>query len=158
MGLSIRLAGQNSLDSQTSESSSEVTIMNDGYRTSTSSWPASSGSHKCLAVLHGQDVQVGALALSGAFLFAGSSKGDIRAWNCPSMQEALKFGCSEGAVKCLIVVGSKIISAHQDHKIRVWRRSKSNSQEHKLLTTLPSVKDYITNFLPPKNYVQVCSC
>jgi WD40 repeat protein len=148
--MGLQLTGQDSLDSQASGFSEASTS------SSTSSCGAvSRGPHKCLAILRGQSLHVVALALSGEFLYSGSNKGEIRAWDHPDMQEGAKFGHGEAAVKCLVVVDKHIISAHQDHKIRVWRRSKSQPQEHRLVTTLPLVKDYIVNFLPSKNYVQV---
>lgn len=66
------------------------------------------------------------------------------------MRERAKFGGGEGTVKCMVVVGNKVISAHQDHKIRVWRPSSSNSQEHRLVNTLPC-KDLVTNLIPAKS-------
>ncbi|KAG0605464.1 hypothetical protein M758_9G061600 [Ceratodon purpureus] len=150
--MGLQLIGQDSLDSQ-------VSVLSEASTYSTSSTSSSCtinrGPHKCLAILRGQSLHVVALTLSEEFLYAGSNNGEIRAWDQPDMQEGVKFGQGEAAVKCLVVVDNQIISAHQDHKIRVWRRSKSQPQEHRLVTTLPSVKDYIVNFLPSKNYVQV---
>lgn len=147
--MGLQLTGQDSLDSQAS-------VLSEASTSSTSSsCTISRGPHKCLAILHAQSLHVVALALSGEFLYAGSNNGEIRAWDHPDMQEGTKFGHGEAAVKCLVVIDNQIISAHQDHKVRVWRRSKSQLQEHRLVTTLPSVKDYIVNFLPSKNYVQV---
>lgn len=100
-------------------------------------------------------MHVVALALSEEFLYAGSNKGDIRVRDHSNMEEAPRFGRGKAAVKCLVVYDDEVISAHHDHKIRVWRRSKNDPKQHKLATTLPSVKDYMMNFLPPKNYVQV---
>lgn len=102
-------------------------------------------------------MHVVALALSEEFLYAGSNKGDIRVRDHSNMEEAPRFGRGKAAVKCLVVYDDEVISAHHDHKIRVWRRSKNDPKQHKLATTLPSVKDYMMNFLPPKNYVQVGS-
>lgn len=143
---------QDSLDSETSTSSTESSCNYNLRRSSTNSWSMSRGAHKCLAILHGQDLHVTALALSRGFLYAGSDLGEIRAWGPPDLREATKFGCADGAVKCLVVVGNKVISGHQDHTIRVWRRSKSNPQEHRLVATLSNAKDCITNYLPAKTF------
>jgi WD40 repeat protein len=150
MGLQLTgLESQASIDSQASISS----FLSSG---SSDCSTLNRGPHKCLAILHGQSLHVTTLALSGDVLYAGSNHGEIRAWEHPDMLEQARFGCGGAAVKCLVVVdGDKLISAHQDHKIRVWRRSISQPQEHRLVTSLPSVKDYIANFLPAKNYVQV---
>lgn len=141
MGL-LHLARQDSVESETStSSSSEVT--RGGY--------GCSKAHKCLAILHGQgDLSVTALALSRGFLYAGAGHGEIRAWGHPEMREGTKFGGGDGAVKCLLVVGNKVISAHQDHKIRVWRPSRSRPQEHRLVTTVPSA-DLFPNLIPAKH-------
>lgn len=147
MGLEM-IGRQDSLDSQTSTSSCERAC--NLRRCSVSSMNRLA--HKCLAILHGEFLHVTALALSRGFLYAGSDQGEIRTWGPPDLREGIKFGCGEGAVKCLVVVGNKVISGHQDHKIRVWRRSKSNPQEHRLVATLSSAKDCITNFLPAKNF------
>ncbi|KAG0570871.1 hypothetical protein KC19_6G193600 [Ceratodon purpureus] len=150
----LHLQKQESLDSQTSRSSLEETSTS--YRYSKERCASNSqGAHKCLAILHGQgDLNVTALALSRGFLYAGSDHGEIRAWGHPAMQEGTKFGGGEGAVKCLVVVGNKVISAHQDHKIRVWRPSKSHPQEHRLVKILPS-KDLIPNLVPTKSFSPV---
>ena len=141
---------QDSLDSQTSWSSSEQASTSSGYE----GRPGGSirgGGYKCLAILHGKgDFHVTSLALSRGFLYAGSDRGEIRAWGHPEMRERAKFGGGEGTVKCMVVVGNKVISAHQDHKIRVWRPSSSNSQEHRLVNTLPC-KDLVTNLIPAKS-------
>lgn len=150
MGLQLTgLESQASIDSQASSSSFQSSGSSDCST-------LNRGPHKCLAILHGQSLHVTTLALSGDVLYAGSNYGEIRAWEHPDMLEQARFGCGGAAVKCLVVVdGEKLISAHQDHKIRVWRRSTSQPQEHRLVASLPSVKDYIANFLPAKNYVQV---
>lgn len=150
------LEGQDSLGSQASVPDSIASSQSSfGSFGSIASTASCRGPHKCLAILHGNKGHVISLAMAGDVLYAGSDCGDIKAWEHPDMKEAVKFGCAAGSVKSLVVVGNKLVSAHQDHKIRVWRRSKSQPQVHKLHATLPSVKDYISNFLPPKNYVQV---
>lgn len=151
MGL-LHLAKQDSLDSRTSTSSTTATSTS--Y--SKPQWSTSRGPQKCLAILHGLgDLNVTALALSRGFLYAGSDRGEIRAWGYPEMREVTKFGGGEGAVKCLVVVGNKVISAHQDGIIRVWRPSKSHPHEHRLVKTLPS-KD-LTNLLPVQSFSLVTS-
>ncbi|KAJ7524681.1 hypothetical protein O6H91_17G016000 [Diphasiastrum complanatum] len=65
------------------------------------------------------------------------------------------FRTGDGAVKALLVHGDKVFSAHQDHKIRVWRHSKSRPSDVQAVATLPTLKNYLTSCLSPKNYVQV---
>lgn len=124
-----------------------------------SSTDQAAGVHRCVAVLQGHEGNVMSLALAGddMMLYSGSDRGDIRAWEHPGYgKNAKRFGCGEGSVKSLVVVGNKLISAHQDCKIRVWRRSKRRDKLLRLVTSVPSLKDYLINFLPPNNnYVQV---
>lgn len=113
-------------------------------------------SHRCMAILHGHEGQIISLALSGDMLYTGSDCGEIQPWEHPDFRETVKFGCGEGSVKSLVVVGDRVISGHQDHRIRIWRRSTTQPSVHKWVATLPSLKDYLVNFVPSKNYVQVC--
>lgn len=114
------------------------------------------GSHRCLSVLQGHEGHVFSLALAGGILYSGSDCGEIRSWRQPEFQESVRFGSGEGSVKAMVVVGSKVYSAHQDQKIRVWKRSRSDPGAHKLVATLPTVKDYMMTCITPKNYIQVC--
>ncbi|CAK9231397.1 unnamed protein product [Sphagnum troendelagicum] len=112
----------------------------------------------CLAILHGHEGNVISLALAGDMLYSGSDRGDIQAWkNNPQFRKAKRFGSGEGSVKSLVVVDDKVISAHQDCKIRVWRKSKGKSNRlHQLVISMPSMKAFLINFLTPNNnYVQV---
>eukprot|EP01018_Ginkgo_biloba_P021186 Gb_19215 [translate_table: standard] len=58
------------------------------------------------------------------------------------------------AVKSILVDGDRIYSTHQDHRIRVWKRSPTQPCEHKLVATMPTFKDYLLAFILPKNYIQ----
>ncbi len=142
-------------DSHASTSSSS----SDRSFSRSSSTDQAAGVHRCVAVLQGHEGNVISLALAGddMMLYSGSDRGDIRAWEHPGYgKNAKRFGCGEGSVKSLVVVGNKLISAHQDCKIRVWRRSKRRHKLLRLVTSVPSLKDYLINFLPPNNnYVQV---
>ncbi|KAH7293108.1 hypothetical protein KP509_28G012400 [Ceratopteris richardii] len=97
------------------------------------------------------------------------------------MKESMGFGAGYAAVKALVVGGNWILSAHQDQRIRVWgksgkistngtRRSKQVSDgygqtrrdlvdgddgQHKLIASMPTLRDYIKAFVAPRNYVQV---
>lgn len=132
-------------------------------------------SSSCLAVLRGHEGDVFSLAHAGQTLYSGSDCGEVRAWRWPPVAAgeldqsvqgkfgaATQFGCGEGSVKAVVVIGQKVFTAHQDHKIRVWKRSKktevgaSTGGSHKLVATLPTVKDYVVTCITPKAYVQVC--
>eukprot|EP01018_Ginkgo_biloba_P004656 Gb_26403 [translate_table: standard] len=116
-------------------------------------------SHECISTLRGHDGRcVYSLALAGKLLYSGSIGKDIRLWQHVGISNGLeycRFGYEGGAVKSLVVAQDKIFSAHQDHKIRVWRRSEVNPTKHKLVSTVPILKDYLLNLIVPNNYVQV---
>lgn len=60
---------------------------------------------------------------------------------------------SSGFVKSIAFTHSKVFTAHQDCKIRVWLITPS--KRHRLLLTLPTVKDRLRRFMLPRNYVHV---
>lgn len=63
----------------------------------------------------------------------------------------------KGAVKSLVVHSNKLFSAHQDHKIRVWKicNHEPHQQKYIRLATLPTCGDRISKVLIPKNHVQI---
>ncbi|EXB82473.1 Myosin heavy chain kinase B [Morus notabilis] len=61
--------------------------------------------------------------------------------------------CSTGFVKAVAFCDGKVFTAHQDCRIRVWQMT--SGKRHKLLTSLPTVKDRLGRFALPKNYVNV---
>jgi len=67
---------------------------------------------------------------------------------------ALHFGCGEGLVKSLVIMDDEIISAHQDSKIKVWRRF--NRKFKSFTCSSLYMKDHFIKLMPPSNnYVQV---
>lgn len=68
---------------------------------------------------------------------------------------------SDSAVKSLAVMGDKLFSAHQDHKIRVWNNIEhhvgtiTQPQKLKCIATLPTLSDRISRLFSAKNYVEV---
>ncbi|XP_047154989.1 protein JINGUBANG-like [Vigna umbellata] len=124
--------------------------------------------HQCLTTLKGHTSHISSLTLSGKFLYTGSSDGEIRSWNRTPLnshpQNTILAG--NGAVKSLIIKSNKLFSAHQDHKIRVWKISNTNNNgkhehdvdDHKKYThvaTLPTLGDRASKVLIPKNHVQI---
>ncbi|XP_009360509.2 protein JINGUBANG [Pyrus x bretschneideri] len=121
--------------------------------------------HHCIATLQSQSY-ICTLALSGNFLYSGSSDGRITAWSSilshPSNPRYNKVVATPSTVKSLVVVGSGddrnklLFSAHQDHKIRVWKINTTDTHEKlKCIATLPTLNDRATRFFFPKNYVQI---
>lgn len=65
---------------------------------------------------------------------------------------------TNGAVKSLVALEDKLFSAHQDHKIRVWKidsNKESHHKRYKCIATLPTMNDRFLRLLSAKNYVQV---
>ncbi|GAA0157781.1 hypothetical protein LIER_43417 [Lithospermum erythrorhizon] len=65
---------------------------------------------------------------------------------------------SSGLIKSIAFDGNKIYTAHQDCKIRVWQQQSNVEQcssRHRLVSTMPTVKDRLRRCVLPKNYVQV---
>ncbi|CAM6129228.1 unnamed protein product [Calypogeia fissa] len=156
------LEKQASLDSElssadswtTGESSQRSSDLGRGYSSGESSC-----SYQCVATLSGHSGPVSSIAVVGNRIYSGGSDGrDIRVWNQPDMGEICRFGTGNGAVKAIIMLGDRLISAHQDMKIRVWKQPEigpKGPKGPKLVATLPTMKDYLLRCVPSKNYVQV---
>ncbi|KAJ6676735.1 hypothetical protein OIU85_009962 [Salix viminalis] len=120
--------------------------------------------HHCLTTLAGHSSYVSSLTLAGKFLYSGSDN-EIRLWMRNPLdseidQEDLSnnvVAVAKGAVKSLVVLAEKLFSAHQDHKIRVWRINNQETNQHKYtrLATLPTLGDRAFKSLLPKNQVQI---
>jgi hypothetical protein len=96
-------------------------------------------------------------ACCGSFVFEGLRVGEQYDYS-GELVEHCRFGCEGRAVKSILVARDKIFSAHQDHRIRVWKCSRAprdSSLHHNLICRIPTVKDYMLNFMSPKNYVEV---
>ncbi|KAJ8536387.1 hypothetical protein K7X08_034788 [Anisodus acutangulus] len=118
--------------------------------------------HQCIATLEGQNTYTSSLVLAGKYLITGSSNKEI----CMLEQKSLTSTvdaiidtviAGKGAVKSLVILADKVFSAHQDHKIRVWRIENHNSVTPKIvhLSTLPLLSDRALKFMIPKNHVQI---
>ncbi|CAA0826761.1 Transducin/WD40 repeat-like superfamily protein [Striga hermonthica] len=118
--------------------------------------------HQCVATIEGQNSYTSSLVLTRNFLYTGSSDREIRTWNVntgPSDFEVNYENIStilagKGAVKALVASSDKLISAHQDHKIRVWKIDQNDSKLVQL-ATLPTLGDRALKLLVPKNHVQI---
>ncbi|KAK4371016.1 hypothetical protein RND71_010491 [Anisodus tanguticus] len=73
--------------------------------------------HHCLATLTSHSSYVFFLSLAGKHLYSGSSNGEIVVLDNYSKENIV---CQSGsAVKSIVIMGDKIFSAHQDHRIRI---------------------------------------
>ncbi|KAF3431339.1 hypothetical protein FNV43_RR26070 [Rhamnella rubrinervis] len=118
--------------------------------------------HHCLATLGSNSSYVSSLVVAGKFLYSGSSDSQIRARSrVPSTinnSSNSLVAVAGSAVKCLVILGDKLFSAHQDHKIRVWKidhHESTQTQRYKCIGTLPTLNDRFTRFFSAKNYVEV---
>ncbi|KAG8638853.1 protein JINGUBANG [Manihot esculenta] len=121
--------------------------------------------HHCLATLKGHQSYISSLTLAGKFLYGGSSDKEIRFWKRNQLDSELDHeslcnnvvAVGKGAVKSLVVLADKLFSAHQDHKIRVWKISNQEPDQQKYthLATLPTLGDRALKILLPKNQVQI---
>ncbi|KAH9709170.1 WD REPEATS REGION domain-containing protein [Citrus sinensis] len=141
--------------------------------------PAAS-EHQCSATLKvkGNSSYISSLAIAGKLLYSGSSNGEIRAWNRDPNNYVNVTSTDVGdhanvvatgngdAVKSLVVLGDKLFSAHQDHKIRVWKidnntsayystSGKLKNKYYERIATLPTLNDRFTKCFLANNYVQV---
>lgn len=120
--------------------------------------------HHCLTTLKGHTSYISSLALAGEFLYTGSSDREIRSWKRNPLHYSDSdhdhetptnnlVAAGQGAVKSLVVQADKVFSAHQDHKIRVWKVNyrEPDHQKYTRLATLPTLGDRAINLLMPKN-------
>lgn len=121
-------------------------------------------SHQCIATLNGYNSYTSCISLAGKFLITGSSNREIQVLIRkdlipPTQNPANSMVITgEGSVKSLVVLSDKILSAHQDHKIRVWKINnddKKDDQKFTHLDTLPKITDHFLKFLNPKNHVEI---
>ncbi|KAJ7953689.1 WD40 repeat [Quillaja saponaria] len=153
----------NHLQSESSTSSSISSQPSLPSVTSLTQSSSASSHHQLINTLKGHSSQISSLTLHGKFLYTGSSNSEIRAWdrdhfahqtsgNTNSQLVAL----SNGAVKSLVILGDKLFSAHQDHKIRVWKiEINIPNQKFKCIAILPTLHDRFSKLFSPKNYVAV---
>lgn len=94
------------------------------------------------------------LAAAGPLLYTGSDSKNIRVWK--SQKEYAAFKSSSGLVKAIIIAnGDRILTGHQDGKIRLWRISPKDPAVYKRVGSLPRLKDLIKYSLKPSNYAEI---
>ncbi|CAI9787331.1 unnamed protein product [Fraxinus pennsylvanica] len=117
--------------------------------------PKPSVFHCYIASLRTLASQISYLAVHENSLYAASVN-EISVFSLTNYQLIDTFSCSDsrsGLVKFIAFSDSKIFTAHQDCKIRVWQVT--SSKKHRLISTLPTFKDRLSRCMLPKNYVQV---
>ncbi|KAK7411529.1 hypothetical protein VNO78_02963 [Psophocarpus tetragonolobus] len=123
--------------------------------------------HRLITTLNGHTSAISSLTLAGKFLYTGSSDREIRSWNRSPYETEISNNlvlAGNGAVKCLIIHSNKLFTAHQDHKIRVWKITDSNNnleqqqrqqQKYTHVATLPTLGDRAAKALIPRNHVEI---
>ncbi|CAL1367817.1 unnamed protein product [Linum trigynum] len=125
--------------------------------------PPHYSSYTLITTLKGHTSYLCSLTVSGEILYSGSSDQEIRSWprhhHCSDQvleRDDNVVAEGKGAVKSMAIADDKLFSAHQDHKIRVWKIS-SDHQNHKFqrIATLPTLTDRAAKILSPGNQVQI---
>ncbi|KAK4741360.1 hypothetical protein SAY87_024948 [Trapa incisa] len=137
---------------------------------------AAAAHHFCVATFKGQSY-VSSLALVSKSLLSAYSDGEVRSWSRHPLDDNRQTRIHDcrindnivaeagSAVKCIVAVGDMLITAHQDHKIRVWKvddrrgrerdRSADHHQIYRFEAALPTLGDRLTRVFSAKNYVEV---
>jgi WD40 repeat protein len=132
--------------------------------------------HKLLTTINGHSSPIFSLTLHSKFIYSGSSNSEIRRFekdpfalqssNNTNNLVSISNG-SKSTIKSMIVVNDMLFSAHQDHKIRVWKIettttktatiSDTNHDQRlfKCIATLPTFNDRFSKLFSSKNYVEV---
>ncbi|KAI8528403.1 hypothetical protein RHMOL_Rhmol12G0146400 [Rhododendron molle] len=122
------------------------------------SLPLSTTRHLLISTLKGHSSAVFFLALAGKHIYSGSSDSEIRSWSrdpsTPNPDSKTVIPSSHGAVKSIVVSGDTLFTAHQDHKIRVWKID-NPTKYYPCVNTLPTVRDRFARFFCAKDYVEV---
>ncbi|KAL1192261.1 Protein JINGUBANG [Cardamine amara subsp. amara] len=110
--------------------------------------------HGLIGTIVRQEGHVYSLAASGDLLFTGSDSKNIRVWK--DLKDFAGFKSTSGLVKTIVITGdNRIFTGHQDGKIRVWRGSKRRTGGYSRVGSLPTLKEFLTKSVNPKNYVEV---
>ncbi|KAG6686371.1 hypothetical protein I3842_11G013900 [Carya illinoinensis] len=111
--------------------------------------------HHCVTTLKTLHSHVSCLAVNNNNLLYAASACIVIVFDLSNHTHIDTFNDypSSGSVKSIAFNDTKIFTAHQDSKIRVWRIAQP--RRHHLLYTLPTFKERLYRSLVPKNYVHV---
>ncbi|KAK3426657.1 hypothetical protein EUGRSUZ_F03053 [Eucalyptus grandis] len=93
--------------------------------------------YHCLVSLHRHEGSILSLAVSKDFIFTGTKSCRIRAWARPDCTEAGHIKANSGEVRAILARGRILITAHGDHRVRVWDVSAMDNFRPKKIATLP---------------------
>ncbi|XP_021908842.1 protein JINGUBANG-like [Carica papaya] len=98
---------------------------------------------------------ISCLAVHNNLLYAASIN-EINVYDLSNYTQVDVFNgdySTSGFVKSIVFKGINIFTAHQDCKIRIWKITPN--KQHKLVSTLPTVKDRFLRFMLPNNYITI---
>ncbi|KAH7420831.1 hypothetical protein KP509_13G024900 [Ceratopteris richardii] len=118
--------------------------------------------YHCIATASAHGEAISSLACVGEELYSATLGDGVRNWALPELAPLDTFAANRErrcSVKAILVEKDRIFTAHQDHRIRVWKRRALVSSEgkatHRLIATLPNFRTRLWKSLSQKNYVQV---
>ncbi|QCD90564.1 protein JINGUBANG [Vigna unguiculata] len=107
---------------------------------------------------------ISSLVLHGKLLYSAASSGEVKTCsrdpftlqtdintNTNTNTNVVVVATTNAPIKSLIVYHDTLFTAHQDHKIRVWKAD----QPTKCIATLPTLHDRVSKLFSSKNYVEV---
>ncbi|KAI6675434.1 hypothetical protein NL676_003340 [Syzygium grande] len=113
--------------------------------------------HQCITSFKTLTPHLSCLAANHNLLYAAAFN-QVHVFDLSTRAHVDSFNAakpSSGSVKSIAFSGPKVFTAHQDRKIRVWQVVMTPSRGHRLLSSLPTLKDRLMRFILPKNYVHV---
>ncbi|KAL5814933.1 hypothetical protein ACOSQ4_025574 [Xanthoceras sorbifolium] len=111
--------------------------------------------HHCVTTIRMPEAHISCLAANNNLLYAASIN-YINVYDLSANYthiDTFNNDSDSGSVKSIAFNSTKIFTAHQDCKIRVWKITPS--KQHQLVSTLPTVIDRLLHFMLPRNYVSV---
>ncbi|PHU02781.1 hypothetical protein BC332_28032 [Capsicum chinense] len=111
----------------------------------------------CASTFTNLSSSVFCLALFGKHIYSGTSNGEILRWNRENHYSKVVAQIhNNSSIKSIVIIGDKLFSAHQDHKIRVWKiENNDNENYYKCIATLPTFNDRCMRLFSAKNYVEI---
>ncbi|XVF49731.1 hypothetical protein PTKIN_Ptkin04bG0036900 [Pterospermum kingtungense] len=118
-------------------------------------FPIQTLKHGLVATLRTLSPHISCLAVHNNLLYAAAIN-EISVFDLSNHSHIDSFNDdpTSGFVKSIAFNNTRIFTAHQDGKIRIWK-IKKHHHHHLLISTLPTVKDRFLHFMLPNNYVDV---
>lgn len=121
--------------------------------------PSPSLLYHCIASLHRHEGNIYSIAVSKGLVFTGCESNRIRAWRQP---DGMDRGCLKApsgdvrAVRAILAYGNMLFTTHEDHKIRLWNFTVSDSFRCKKVSSLPRRSSFL--LYPTQKHKDSVSC